>query len=126
MVEITNVRQMQLTEIDMLIEMDKVCKKHGLEYSLGYGTVLGAVRHGGFIPWDTDIDILVGIDDYKRFCQIINRETPDKFFVFSKETDKSYEFLMARLAMKNKYHHPVHIDIFPMVGVPDKDRKSVV
>ncbi len=116
---IMNTRQIQLTELDMLIEMDRICKDNNLRYYLAYGTALGAVRHQGFIPWDADIDIVVDIDNYKSFCDIIHREIPAKYTLRSIQTDDTYESLKARIAPQNQGHLETHIDIFPMVGVPD-------
>ena len=64
-------RRAQLRELEILIEVDKICRKHNIEYFLDWGTLLGAVRHGGFIPWDDDIDISVRRKDYSRLCKVL-------------------------------------------------------
>ena len=64
------------TELDILDVIDKVCAEHGIRYSLGYGSLLGAVRHGGFIPWDDDLDIMMPREDYERLIQIWPSATP--------------------------------------------------
>ena len=53
-------------EIDLLLEFDRVCKKHGLKYFLAFGSLLGAIRHQGFIPWDDDMDVVMPRDDYQK------------------------------------------------------------
>ena len=60
-----SVDDMKAIELDIMDEIDRVCAAHGVEYFLGYGTLLGAVRHGGFIPWDDDMDIVMMRDQYE-------------------------------------------------------------
>ena len=60
-------RALQLTQLEGLKEIDRVCRKHGIEYSLDGGTCLGRMRHGGFIPWDDDIDVDMTPDNYDKF-----------------------------------------------------------
>lgn len=60
-----NLRKCQLRQVEILEEIDKICKRHGIGYWLDGGTLLGAVRHGGFIPWDDDIDIAMTLTDLK-------------------------------------------------------------
>lgn len=115
---ITNLKEIQKMELDMLIEMDRVCRENDLTYSLAFGTVLGAVRHKGFIPWDDDIDIMVDIDHYKSFCKVLQDKLSNKYFVYSYETNSGYEYLFSRIGLLNKTHLDFHIDIFPMVGTP--------
>jgi len=115
---ITNLKEIQKMELDMLIDMDKICRENNLTYSLAFGTVLGAVRHKGFIPWDDDIDIMVDIDNYKRFCKVLRDKLPDKYFIYSYETNSKYEYLFSRIGLLNSTHLNLFIDIFSMVGTP--------
>lgn len=65
----SELRQYQLKLVNLLCEFDKICRRMGIKYWLSQGTVLGAVRHEGFIPWDDDIDVEMTYEDYKRFCR---------------------------------------------------------
>ena len=74
-------------ELEMLKLVDKICQKHNLHYSLVGGSLLGAVRHKGFIPWDDDIDIAMKRKDYEKFLKIAQKELPKKYFVQYCETE---------------------------------------
>ena len=69
---ITDIKEMQHIALDVLIYLDKVCSKYGLKYFIVDGTLLGAVRHKGFIPWDDDIDVWMPRADYDRLADVIN------------------------------------------------------
>lgn len=82
-----------------LLEVDRICRKHNIKYFLGGGTLLGAVRHHGFIPWDDDADIMMLREDYDKFCKVAESELPKNMTFQSNETDKNcyYEFAKIRL-----------------------------
>lgn len=71
-------RNMQLGAVKLLKEIDYICKKNGLEYLIVRGSVLGAYRHQGFIPWDDDLDICLWRNDYEKLYKIFNKETRNK------------------------------------------------
>lgn len=76
----TKRKQIWAVEIDLLLQLDKVCKKHGLRYWIMGGTLLGCVRHRGFIPWDDDIDVLMFRDEYEKLCTFADEFLPPYFF----------------------------------------------
>lgn len=86
----TNLRKAQLRLLDMLLEFDRICKKHNIKYFLSGGTCLGAIRHGGFIPWDDDIDIDVWHTDYEKLVEIVPRELNEKFIMQTSGNDPSF------------------------------------
>lgn len=118
-------------ELDVLEQVHEVCTAQGLRYSLCGGTLLGAVRHGGFIPWDDDIDILMPRPDYEKlidYCQ--DHETP--FRLVSHRTDSTYHYLFAKACApgtvleeannnRNNSGLGVYIDIFPIDGLGDTE-----
>jgi len=127
---IEQIKELQAIELDILLQVDKVCKKHNITYYLGEGSLLGAVRHKGFIPWDDDLDILMKRDEYERFLKIAPAEMGPNYEVQHPTTVYSYwsPFIKVRLLGKQKFRqkHIAHltenngpyIDIFPMESVP--------
>lgn len=73
-------REIQLFELQMLKDVVKVCDDNNITYIISSGTLLGAVRHGGFIPWDDGIDIDMPLSDYKKILKIAQRELGEKYF----------------------------------------------
>lgn len=92
--EALTVDDVKLIELEIMDEIDRVCNAHGLEYFLAYGTLLGAVRHGGFIPWDDDIDIVMMRDQYELLMSHFNEwRTTDRFKLVSYRGGSSiYQF----------------------------------
>ncbi len=132
-------RNLQLVENDMLKKVADICDENGIRYTLSSGTLLGAVRHGGFIPWDDDIDIEIPVPDYYRFLEIAQRALGEEYFVQTYMTDPNYHFAYTRIRKNNttyldsyqryhKIHHGVWIDIFPLIpvnpGLPLKLKKK--
>ena len=129
--------ELKKEELEILIQLDEICKKEGIRYSLAAGTLLGAIRHGGFIPWDDDIDIFLPRPDYDRLVKYcMENETPFDFL--SHETNDKYTYLFAKAMSKrtvviernaNPYKIPlgVYVDIFPVDGMGDnlEDAKRV-
>jgi len=122
---------MQQAEVKILKEIHTFCKDHNLRYSLGYGTLLGAVRHKGFIPWDDDMDILMPRPDYDRFLSTFMSESykavslkdPDYFYPYAKVYDKR-TYLVEEL--RNIYPDMgVFVDIFPVDGIPDDSNLQI-
>ncbi len=121
-------RELQLVEQEMLIDFKNLCQKHGLRYYLDYGNLLGAVRHGGFIPWDDDVDVTMPYSDYQRFLEIAQKEFGEKYFLQTSNTDINYYRSYARIRKNNTtfldthnlkwdVHHGVWIDVFPLVEI---------
>jgi len=127
-------RQAQEIMLEMLIEFDALCTQHNLRYWLDAGTLLGAVRHGGFIPWDDDIDISMPIEDYQKFMEIAPSALPKSIFFQTKASDPAFPFDYIKLrsqkakiiefhekGKKVAYHQGVFVDIFPMLTLPNTE-----
>ena len=119
-------RELQLCELDILKAIKNVCSENGIRFFLAPGTLLGAVRHQGFIPWDDDIDIEMPYDDYLRFQEIAQKELGAGYFVQDTEADPYYHFPYLRVQKRNTTlarewekmlpgNHRVWVDIFPLV-----------
>lgn len=83
-------RKDQMHLLDMVFILDEICKKHGIEWWLSSGTLLGAARHQGFIPWDDDMDIVMLKKDYKKLLKILAKENLQKYVMHSLESDFNY------------------------------------
>lgn len=131
-----DLRSRQLVQLEILKDVAKVCDENGIDYALACGTMLGAIRHKGFIPWDDDIDIFMTVENYRKFCEIGQNCLGEKYFVQNWRTEKEYAELWTQVRLNNttampiKYvkwniHFGIHIDIFPVIGISDnKDEAS--
>lgn len=84
-----------------LLEVDKICKKHNITWYLGGGTLLGAARHQGFIPWDDDVDIMMLREDYDKFLEVAPAELPEGMILQDPKKDKTYNYAYAKLRLTN-------------------------
>lgn len=117
-----DLRKAQLIMLDILKYVDKICEENNINYWLESGTLLGAVRHKGFIPWDDDLDIGMMKEDYEKFIKIFSKYENEKYFLLSKETDKNYNKNFIKI-MSKKYFlienekqlwsTGIYIDVFP-------------
>lgn len=121
-IELKDMRNIQL---DILDKIDDVCKKNGLVYSLGGGTLLGAVRHKGYIPWDDDIDIMMPRPDYEKFIDLFYGLYPHLTLQHYKKDD-TYYFLFAKVydnrtcLIEENTVGGVYVDVFPIDGLPSE------
>ena len=117
-------------ELDILNDVAKFCDENGLRYYLGAGTLIGAVRHKGFIPWDDDIDIIMPRPDYLKFMDLYNKREDKRYTVHSIFNDPYFwrvfgqvfdnRTMMYEESLNDKYaNHPIAIDVFPMDGVSE-------
>ena len=137
MAELTKeqLRQLQMVELEMLIEFDRICRKHNIKYSLDGGTLLGAVRHKGFIPWDDDIDVIMLREEYRKFKHACKKDLDRRrFFLQDYKTDPGYRFGYAKLRREGTafvrvgqedipQNEGVFIDIMVADNVPDEPVK---
>lgn len=102
-------RQAQLKMLAMLEQVDAVCQKHGLDYWLEGGTLLGAIRHQGFIPWDDDLDISMPRDSYEAFLRLAPNDLPDSIWLQTAQTDPGYFNLSAPLKIRDRNSHFIEL-----------------
>lgn len=96
--------KLQKVELEMLIEVDRICRKNNIKYSIMYGTLLGAVRNSGFIPWDDDCDVVFKRDEYEKFFEACKKDlNTSKFFLQDHRTDPHYLFGYGKLRRKTPY-----------------------
>ena len=126
-----DLRKLQLIELEMLLEVDRICRENDIEYFLSAGTVLGAVRHKGFIPWDDDLDIRMSRKEFNRFYEVCKTQLDtERFFLQTDRTDPGYRWGYAKVRRKGteylragqeaiKCFSGVSIDIFIIDNMPD-------
>ena len=122
-------RRMQLLELEMVVELDRVCRQNNINYVLFGGSLLGAVRHRGYIPWDDDADIAMTREDYEKFKKVTSELNPSICYFQDHTTDPEYRWGYGKLRRTGttfiragqehlKCKTGVFIDIFPLDDVP--------
>lgn len=123
-------RKLQLAQLVTFLEIKRICDKHHIRYTPIGGTLIGTVRHHGFIPWDDDIDLGMLREDYDRFYEIAKSELNPEFFLQTYETDPGYPHPIMRICINNTLcvedfdknrdmHHGIYTDIFPYDASPN-------
>lgn len=126
----SNIELLHKVDMDIVKEVVRVCDAHGFQYYMLGGTMLGAIRHKGFIPWDDDIDLGMPRDDYEAFLELAEKELPAYLKVVNYRNDPNYQYYITRvqdtqtrvveerIGNDNKYTC-ASIDIFPVDGTPN-------
>lgn len=128
-------RKIGLLQLEIMDEVHRICEKHNITYYMIAGTLLGAVRHKGFIPWDLDIDIAMPREDYDRFKEVSQTEMAERYTYLDHENCRNYIRPHAliirndtRVHLKHDHVNPkmhdlgVYIDIFPLDNAPDDEK----
>lgn len=126
--------KVQLMEKQILGKFIEICQEYNLKYFVAFGTLLGAVRHHGFIPWDDDIDVAMPRKDYDRFLQVAASECGNDYFVQTPESDSEYHLFFGKMRMEDSVfiesslqkagsRTGFYIDIFPYDALPESDEE---
>jgi len=131
----TKMKKIWAVELDLLNEFSMVCKKHNLTWYIAFGSLIGTIRHKGFIPWDNDIDVLMPRTDYRKLCEIAKQEFIYPYFLHNPQSEEGRRFsIYAKLcnskttgAIEEYYLQGVNaglsIDIFILDDIPDNNRE---
>lgn len=124
------IRKLQLTQLEILKVVDKFCRNNNIQYSLYAGTLIGAIRHKGFIPWDDDLDICMARDQYEKFIKVWDFQKPKGYLLQNKENTPGYTQSFTKIRKEHttllqpvddptRYHVGISIDVFPVDRIPD-------
>lgn len=126
-------QELQNIELNIVLEIDKVCKQHNLTYFLAEGSLLGALRHHGFIPWDDDMDVSMPRADYERFLEIAQTALPPHLHICGTHTIPGYHLPFSKVVSTEDHgfvnrqdavlgeYNGVYVDVFPIDCYPDAD-----
>lgn len=128
-------KQVWNIELEMMEKVHEICKENNITYSLAGGSLLGAVRHKGYIPWDDDIDIIMLRKDYEKFLEIAQKQLEYPFFVQYYKTEKYYPRGHAQIRNSettaiingdeyNQFNKGIFIDIFPLDNIPENEKEK--
>lgn len=124
-----SIAEEQQAELEVMKELHKYCSKHGLRYVLGYGTLLGAVRHNGFIPWDNDMDVLMPREDMDKLVELVQKDPISPFVkIMDMTTNENYHYPIVRacnmktIVVNRELRDHIEnmglwVDIFPLDGI---------
>ena len=122
-------RKVQLVQLEIAQEIKRVCQENGIRFWLDFGSALGAVRHGGFIPWDDDLDMGMLREDYEKFLQVASSQLDPRYVLMCWQTEERYPHQYAKVMKRGTvyresvYHGTafagIFVDIFPYDRMPD-------
>lgn len=119
------IEEIQRFELEMMEEVHAICSRNKIDYFLAYGSVIGAVRHQGPIPWDCDTDIVVPYNQFDKFVRIVRKELSPRFYLDYHDTNKTYQGVFPRIGLTGYSTYLLHIDVFKLVGItPDKTQQA--
>lgn len=128
-------RQVQLAQLEIAKDIKRVCEEYGIRYFLDSGTLLGAVRHQGFIPWDDDMDIGMLREDFERFCEVAPKALGEQYFLQTWHTDSDFPMAYAKVrklgtlfvekvSQRCGIHSELFVDVFPYDVYPTDERQQ--
>lgn len=126
-------KKVQPVLLEMLKEIDRVCRENGISYFLYRGTFLGAVRHQGFIPWDDDLDVAMLREDYEKFCRVAPQKLNPRYTFQNWHTDPRYAHPFGKLRKRNTLYveaksgkplaeNGFYVDVYPLDAAPEDYR----
>lgn len=131
----SKMKEVWAIQLDLLVEFDRVCKKHGIKYFASGGTMLGAVRHKGYIPWDDDIDLMMMRSEYNKLCKVASKAFSHPYFFQTEYTDHgslrghaqlrnslTTAILQSEKDKKYSFNQGIFIDIFPLDAVTEDEQ----
>jgi len=117
-------KELQAIETEIVGEISRLCSYNNIDYYLHCGSALGAVRHGGPIPWDSDVDIIIPINQFENFLKAARKGLSEKFFIDYYDTNNNYPTLFPRIGIKGYSTFMLHVDIFRLVGVSSNKNRQ--
>lgn len=132
----TILRKAQLRMLDIMVKVDEILRRNKIDYYLDCGSVLGAVRHGGFIPWDDDLDIAVKLEDMPRIRKVLSEQLPEDLVFHDMSNDFNYYMVISKVRDRNSLfddpyskkmkYRGIYIDIIPMEEILSIRLKHVI